>query len=828
MNALTLFRLLSWQHIRRHPVRTLFICLIVAFGTLLIYASVSNIVNSDRARITGNSILTGRANLVLNAENAEIDPSLFETLRQNPAIQVVAPLVVDAALVIESREIITLWGIDQSIDQNLRDYRLLEGQFVSNAGEILITLSYAEHSGYGLGDSIALIGRRGIRSYTVAGIIAREGVASLNGGDIFVLGYVDVQDFRGDSNFNSLALLVAPEEKVSLLSTLSLPEGVSLQDPALLGERNLVNYVLDSLVLVTNALPAFLGALMMSNTIAASIAQRRKELAIIRAIGATKGQVLWLFLVEAALLGLIGALLGWLLALLFDNGASTSATVGDFEAVVTSSVPFWGHLWTLATGTLICVAATWWPARRIMQIDPTEAMSKPAGESDAVHYSKWRYSFGLLCLSLVVGARLAFDNSALAPLPVIISIIGTGIAAFLLFPPLLLWVSQHIAPLMNRIFGFSGAMAAENLAKRHRHASASGLIVLIVVWFWALSAPLSSGQSNFVTNFLEHEYTWDLIISGAGQDANSPISPIPVDLIESLRARSDIANFVIERKFSINYNNTEMQIRAIDTEAFSNGGGEFYWESGDNSLLPQLQNSAEPVLLSSGFNALLLGLRQAGQSISLNTPQGTVEFQIVGTILEPGEGAFIMDYQSYQSYWGDNTVDSIRLNLVEGADVAAVRRELQNAYLLRGIYVADSQELKAILTTTPGAEFFAAGLLLPFMVLGLANMLFIAVLDRQRELGMLRAIGSLRRQISLCIVLEAFIITCFAGIIALPTTVFTFETMLFQRITSMSLDLSFGGILSIIALSIIIGTFAAYLPARRAARLEILETLRYE
>lgn len=830
MTALTLFRLLSWQPIRKAPLRTLFMLMIVVFGTLLIYASVSNIVNSDRARVSGGSIINGRTSLVIASGNSQIDSAFYESLRSNEQVEAVAPLVIDAGLLIESRELITLWGIDPTIDQTIRDYQLLEGQFIANSGEILISDSYAEYAGHGLGDSISVIGRRGIRLYTVVGIVAREGVASLNGGDIFILSYADVQNFRGDTNFNSLGLVFAPENRETVLNSLNIPEGITLQDPQALGERTLVNIVVDLLMLTTNALPAFLGGLMMSNTIAASIAQRRKELAILRALGAKKSEVLRLFLVESAIIGFIGALLGWLLAILIDNGASTTATIGEFSAVVKSSVPAWGHIWTLFTGTLICVVATYWPARSTLQIDPTEAMNTPATASDKVQYGKLRIIVGLLCLVIVALSRITFDNSALAPLPVIISVIGIGIALYLLFPPFLFWMSNQIAPLMNRLFGFSGRLAAENLAKRHRSARASGLIVLMVVWFWALSAPLSTGRANFAEKFMQREFSWDLVISGAGQNANSPISSISSDIVEELQSRPDVANFIIERQFTISYNNSDILVRAIDTKAFNAGGGNFYWESGDDSRLTVLQNSAQPALLTSGFNALLLGLRAEGKTVSLATPNGEIQFQVVGTILDPSAGSFIMDYQVYQQYWGDNAVDLIRMNLIEGANIEEVRRELQNAYLLRGIYVADRQEMTALfMSAVPsGAEFFAAGLLVPFMILGIANMLFIAVLDRQRELGMLRAIGSQRRQISLSIILEAFIITAFAGILAVPVVIFTFESMLFQRITAMPLDLSIVGILTIIAISIVIGTFAAYLPARRAGKLEILEALRYE
>jgi putative ABC transport system permease protein len=255
----------------------------------------------------------------------------------------------------------------------------------------------------------------------------------------------------------------------------------------------------------------------------------------------------------------------------------------------------------------------------------------------------------------------------------------------------------------------------------------------------------------------------------------------------------------------------------------------------EEAAYARLLDSAHPALLVGSFQALKDGLKQTGKHIMLQTPSGPVDFEIVGvtlatpaTLAEPA-GAFVMDRDLYSRLWQDNETDRLLIKLQPGADVQAERRDLLRRYALSGLLVTDRETLRA---TVAGPSLvpasFAYGLALPFMMLGVANTLFIAVLDRRREIGLLRAIGTLRRHIVLSVVLEALILIGLTCIFAVPASYYTLDIMLFRRIVGIPITADVGSVAMTVILVLVAGGIAAYFPARRAGRADILEALHYE
>lgn len=832
MNALQLFRLISLHHIWRNKLRTVFVLFVVMVGSLSMFTAFDAIYKRDVSRSYGVSLLHGRASISIEgSEAAPIIADTLETIRTTNGVELAAPLVMDGALIIGQPMIIPLVGIDPDVEPQVRLYNIKEGTFITAPGQVLITDAFA--ADFAVGDTIRLAGKNGLRSYTVVGILAQDSIAALNGGDLFFLHYSDVQDIARNDTFNFVSV-VSNGNVDDQLSTLqsSLPAEMTIKSVSEAQEKTSVEVVVDILGIISNGTPAVLGALMITSTMAAGVAQRRKEIAILRSLGVTQRGVQVIFIVEAAIIGFMGSLFGIILGILLNQGMlDASATVGSFSATAKNAgSPFWVYSLIIVTGVLMSIGAMWIPARKTASIDPTEAMRQPAIKTEAARFSLVRTVIGILLLIAAVVLRFAFDNSALVPMAVITGTLFVIIGVALVFPPLMVWITYRMPFIMRRLFGFSGLMAAENLSIRHQRAVATGLTALVVIWFYVLGIAFTAGTNYLVTSLANAEYNWDIIVSGPGADARTTISSIPPDVVQAITAREGIESVVMERLAPYTYQEKDFIIRAVDIDSYISAGGNFAWEQGDGTAaLERLRQHDKPAVLVGGFDALMIGLRQVGETITLPTPKGNMQFEVVGTINSPAGNTFVMDYDLYTSIWNDTQVDRLSINLTENADAEAIRRNLSQQYSRDGIIVTDRDEIRALFgTQNAGAEVFVGVFLFPFMMLGIGNMLFIAVLDRQREFGMLRAIGTLRQQITWSVVLESLILVAVACIIAIPAALLSIETMLFERIVAADVRPDVFLIARSVVLILIVAGVAAYLPARRAGRLNILEALRYE
>lgn len=831
MNDLQLFRLISLYHLRRHRLRTLFVILIVLAGTALMTLAINVAANTDRSFALGGSVITGAVDLDIRSPENRLTLDALEAVRSTDGVQTAAPLLITGALVLGGADLIGIWGIDPAVDNDIRSYTVIEGATTIERGTVWIGTGYATARELTVGESISLIAAGGLKRYVIAGLLAREGVGALNGGDLIIMDYRDAFDLTRGTALTAIGVRAADGvDHAALQAQLGdrLGVGFSVAAAAVRSEKTAVQTTSQALSLITNAIQALLGAFLITETIAASIAQRRKEIAILRALGVTSGGIRRLFLIEVAIVGLVGALLGMILGVATTANNPTYAQIDGVRAAVEVITPFWVPPLALILGTLITVGAAWFPAKRVVEIDPTEAMREPIISVETAHYGWRRIVIAFIVIALAVGARVVFDNTPAVPLAVVASPVLTIVALALLYPPVLVWFSRYGSTLLGRIFGVSGILAGENMTKRYHRAIPIGLLTVITAWFWLMGVTMNNASREAVSRLIDSEIQWDLTFSGPGRTALDPISGIPADIADAIAEREDMSAIVRERQAEITVQGFKYTIRAIDISAFRAGGGAFPWETGDEaSAYAQLATSDSPTMLAGGFEALSAGLRVPGAVAELTTPNGTQTFTVVGSI-HSGIGVLVMDYEHYSRLFNDTGVDRLYVNLQPGSNVDAVRRELAGQYVVDGIYVADKTELRTLIGTGDTGSQNLAVLFLPFMVLGIGNLLFIAVMDRRREIGVLRAVGTLRRQVTFAVILEAVLLVGSACLLAVPGMYFTFENTLFGRITGQNAALPLTVLLPTVALIVLTGALSAYLPARRAGRLDILEALHYE
>jgi putative ABC transport system permease protein len=286
---------------------------------------------------------------------------------------------------------------------------------------------------------------------------------------------------------------------------------------------------------------------------------------------------------------------------------------------------------------------------------------------------------------------------------------------------------------------------------------------------------------------------------------------------------------VPERYAEIAYAGDAYTIRALDIAGFQAMGGQLLLESGDpEAVYAQLRNHDHPSLLAGGFEALGAGLKQVGRIITLDAHDGPAAFEVVGVLRGTADPTLVMDWTLYAQLWQDARVDRLLLTLQPEAGVQAERRDLLARYASQGVMVADRDQMRALMGNPSDSYGILGYLMMPFMVLGIANTLFIAVLDRRRETGMLRAVGTLRRHIVGSIILEALLLIGLACLVAIPAAYYVVDMMLFERITGVPISPTPSAIVITVVLVLAAGAVSAFIPARRAGRIDVLAALRHE
>jgi putative ABC transport system permease protein len=193
-----------------------------------------------------------------------------------------------------------------------------------------------------------------------------------------------------------------------------------------------------------------------------------------------------------------------------------------------------------------------------------------------------------------------------------------------------------------------------------------------------------------------------------------------------------------------------------------------------------------------------------------------------------------MNRPLYTQLWDDEQVDRLQIALQPEADIQAARRELLRDYAMQGIVTYDSSEVRAAfmkqMISISNVSKMMTVLCLVIMVGGLGSTIYVMVIDRRREIGMLRAVGMLRKQITQSIVLEAVILLVICAVVGIPTgmLVMSMQAAAMQNVMGIRFALSTYDVTVSVAILALTSLIAAYFPARRAGQTNILEAMHYE
>lgn len=619
-----------------------------------------------------------------------------------------------------------------------------------------------------------------LTSQSIAGTIAGRTVTFPIGqtvdatGEFVVLDIADAQQaLRRYGKLDRINITVGAGEEFSAVERAIrgvLPVSAMLEKPGARSEENqrmlrafrwnlrMLSYI--SLVV---------GAFLIYNTISVSVVRRRAEIGILRAIGAARSSILWLFLAEALLFGVVGAALGVGLGRILAGGA-VRLIADTVNALYTTSRPAPIELtaaeaWAgIVTGALVALLSALAPAREAMLVAPTEAMSRGARE----HQARLRWRLGLAwAAALAIAALGASQAEPWSGYPVggyLSALLAIGAAA-MAAPAVVVAGNRATRDVLHsHVVGL--------LAGRSLTASLGRTSVVVAALATAIAMMASVGI--MVGSFRETVALWldtqlraDLYVRPAGPSGAGDYPPLSAEVPGILRATDGVAAVDVFHAVPLHFRGERATLGAGDMDIVRRYGRLLFLPGEDRDAILRSLPHQDRAIASEPF-ANKYHVR-AGDRLTVPIGEHVLTLTIAGIYYEysSSQGYLILDRGTLLKYLPGQPATNAAIYLAAGADRDGVLRDVQLRTAAYGVGVAPNQTLRRsaieIFDRTFAITWALEAVAIVVAMLGAANSLLALVLDRRRELGLLRYLGGSSAQLSGMILTEA----AFLGLLAI-------------------------------------------------------------
>ena len=853
INSLTL------PHFKRHQLRTWLTLLGIALGVAVI-ASIS-IVNRTLSVSFQQTIdlIAGKAVLqVVNAESG-VNESFYPLIRDTVGVKEAAPAVEGFLPVVGFEgERLFVYGVDFLTDFFIRDHQFAGSSFnfdsalnfIAQPDSIAVTESLSRRLELPVGSKVTLSTSVGTQDYTVRGLLKEQGTAKVFGGSFALMDLpVAQRAFGKEGKLDIVDLTVEEGEEIHAVKE---RVGAALKGSALVERPRERGEQIESLLtsfrvglFFVSLIALFVGFFLIYNTIAISVVQRKREIGTLRCLGLLRRDLLKLLMLEAFLIALPGSLAGVGLGLLLAKGAVllTVQSVSNlfFEVDLTSTAFSWHDLWIgLASGLGVSLVAALYPAREATRVSPLENYRRAVWTPRAQRPVRATV-LGFLMLPAAVlvwvfspGSLGGVRGFTLGMVAALIFLL----ALCFLAPLFLHWSVRLLRLCMGTLSWVGGRLGMDNL---DRNTVRSGITVatlmISLAAIFTIAAFINSVRGSLIS-WVDRMVTADLIVSSSAKTAGPMnVSLKEDDLADKLRNLDGVQVLDLYRLIRSTY-----QGKPILVESFSARDSEQVRDlpmvEGKKTEALSRMARGEGVLVSESFKARFgKGL---GDLLELTTPSGKQRFLVLGVYVDysSDSGSVLIDRAVYKRIWNDNLVDAFDLWLSPGTDEQAVIQTIKREYGEKyQLFVSTHRELRENVVGIMEQSFMVnyAVLLVAVVVsvLSVINTLLTSVLDRNREIGVLRAIGATQGQIKFMVVAEAGWMGLAGGILGLVSgTVISYHHVVYNTkvLTGWTFQYHypFGVALACLVLAVVLCLMAAYVPAREAASGNIVTAVGYE
>ncbi|HVU72418.1 MAG TPA: FtsX-like permease family protein, partial [Mycobacteriales bacterium] len=698
----------------------------------------------------------------------------------------------------------------------------------TSANQVVLDQHTVDDQHFAVGDTVKVVTRDGVEAETLVGVVKFGDSASLAGAVLVAFDTPTAQHLLGlTGQFNTISITakkgVSDETLAAAISakvgkSYDVRTGAQTQsdDKKAFGFVGNVRWFL----LIFALISLVVGAFVIANTFQVLVTQRIRELALLRALGASQRQVLRSVVAEGATVGLIGAVLGVAAGLGIATGLMKVFPGGSDSGPLV--IRGWTFLWGLLTGVVMAVLASVLPAYQAGRVPPVAAM-RDADALPRKRSLRQRTSFGLgLLVAGIVGLVIGLNGSGTTAL------IGVGVGALLILltvatlsPLFSSQVLNLLGAWLPRAAGTVGRLARENAVRNPRRSSATAAALMIgmavVAAFTVLGASASTSFGAVVHKSLKAQVV--VYPENQGSDTGVPIALVPeatrIPKVGSATAIQSVRGRIDDKKGDL----TVVQPNWLDAVNVRKDTGDITLQKGD--VLVDTTKASDKHW-GVGTKLTLLTARSGTQTVTVS---GTYK---------PNQllGDYVIGADTVAADSTVAPVDVILLSGTPGTTPDQLASSIKTALTqVPGLKVETQAEfLKSVQKQIDQVlQFITILLAFAFIIayLGVINTLVLSVVERTREIGLLRAVGLTRKQLKWTLRWESVLISAYGGVLGIVVGGVLGAALVHalkdQGITDLSL--APGRLIFYFVLASVLGLVAAGIPGRRAAKMKPLEAI---
>jgi putative ABC transport system permease protein len=781
---------------------------------------------------------TGLTGTGLNATVQTVPAAVVDEIRDIDGVEAVAGYVqAEGVYVLDKHgEVLSSGGapglgVDWSVDEALAYATVTEGRPPASSDEVALDTNTVEQLGYAVGDTVTLLTPGPRVTAELVGVVKYGESGGLAGASMTVFDTATAQELLLEpGTFTGVS--VGAEDGVSnaalrdrVAETIGGSYDVKTQaeqvDDLAAGLEEGLGFI-TTFLLVFAGVALFVGSFLILNTFSMLVAQRSRELALLRALGASRRQVTLSVLLEALVLGVAGATAG--LAVGYGLAHGLKALFGQLGLTLDAPLVLSAEtvVWSYVVGVVVTLLAAYLPARRAAAVPPIAAMRAEVGGT--VRSLRRRTAVGapvalLGAAALVLG--MASDSDTALP-AVGLGAVALVVGVIALSPVLAVPFLRVVGALAPRLAGTTGHLARENALRNPRRTAATSSALMLGLALVTGFSIVGASANASVDKLVDATITADYVVSAG------TLQPFTAELADRVAEVDGVTAVTAQRFGSARVDGEDVFFSAFDANL------------GESLEVPMLAGSLEGLagdgILVNENVAEDAGLL-VGDAVEFQLPNGAERTLTVGGVFTGNDALdpYLVSMETFNSTGGIDQDRYVYVSVDASAHAATVRaaiEEVTGAYPV--VQLKDMDEFKAEqrgqvdqLLTIINALLVLSVLI---AVLGVVNTLVLSVIERTRELGLLRAVGMTRRQLRRMVRLESVLISTYGAVLGLGLGAvlgLALTTVLEEQGIS-ELVLPGARLAGFLVLGVVIGVLAAVFPARRAGRLKVLEAIATE
>lgn len=737
---------------------------------------------------------------------------------------------------------VNLVGVEPESYHSVNAINLIEGRWLTaeDRDATVIAQSLAEAARVGLGDTLMVPAAVGEAELEIVGIVPQRLLPGNE--DILVpLGYVqelvDAPDQINmiDANFYSVNTDRREGIEAAIKAELGPTYAIGILQP---GSELLENIKIGQVVLnLFGFIALLMGGFIIFNTFRTIIAERRNDIGMLRAVGASRKTIIGMILFEGLIQGVIGSAAGLVFGYLFAVLIlKLVAPIGQQYLNIQAGSPVispYVVFIAVFVGVVVTGLASLVPARSASRITPMEALRPTIGEVTPRRMLGIKFWIGIVLIAFAVGA-LIFGSTNWIFAGTLTFIIGL----ILVIPALVYPISQLFGRLISLLFVRDGTayLAEGNLNRQPGRTAVTASTTLIAIAVLVMAASIVSSIFLSFSNMLRDSLSTDFLIlppSIMVWGTNVGAGP---GLTEQLREIEEIEVLSNVRYAGSVIDDISASILGIDPNAYAETIGLTFIEGDPDQAFLALETGRN--IIFNGVTGNTLGVK-VGDSIDILTPNGAETYQVVGLAsdyLNAKVNTGYISHANIETDFGQTEDVFYQIDISPDANLDVIAEEIDLALvnypqfsLIKGQEFVE-QNIGLLDSMFYGLYAMMAFLAIPSLI-AMVNTLAIGVIERTREIGMLRAVGATRKQVRRMILSEAIILAAIGVALGLLSGLYL-GVMAVEGVKLVGFPLEYifpaQGVIAAVAVGLLFGALAAIIPARQAARMDVVTALRYE